>query len=127
MKELPKTWDDIFIVDGYYTSDDSEVLTTCGKTTSDKIQNLFVTKEQAEASLALAQLSQLRKQYRQGWEPDWGSYEEWKYCIVFYDDKHYVDTFYTQHNFLSFQDMETATLFHNTFKDLIEQAKPLMS
>jgi hypothetical protein len=45
--------------------------------------NTFFSKEQAEAAVALAQLSQLREVYRQGWVPDWTDGSE-KHCILFY-------------------------------------------
>lgn len=93
----------------------------------DKEKNTFATTEQDEASVALAQLSQLREVYRNGWKPDWTDDEEHKYCIEFYQDKIYVDTYTETSHFLSFKDSKTRNLFLKNFKDLIEKAKPLMS
>lgn len=79
----------------------------------EKIKDVFATKEQAEASVALAQLSQLREVYRNGWVPDWNDQEQIKHC-------------FESSLFICFQDGETYDLFYNNFKDLIEKAKPLM-
>lgn len=86
----------------------------------------YKTKEQARASVALAKLSQLRDVYRQGWEPDWELYGA-KYCVVFVGDDTTVKVTTNESEFLSFQEKQTAYLFLENFKDLIEQAKPLMS
>ena len=124
--ELPKSWEDLRRIEGWWSGSNCEILPSNSGTFFFN-KNVFKKKEQAVASLALAQLSQLRDVYRQGWTPDWENDKAIKYCIIFYDDGLYVDTFTHQHNFISFQDMETVTLFLKNFKELIEQAKPLMS
>lgn len=125
-KGLPKRWKDLGDINGYWVGFNCEIIEGYSRSHFGE-QNIFKTKEQAEASLALAQLSQLRDVYRQGWEPDWVCNKTMKNCIIFYDDAPYVDDFANYHNFLSFQDKETAELFLKNFRDLIEQAKPLMS
>jgi hypothetical protein len=89
-------------------------------------RNIFKTEEQAKASLALAQLSQLRDVYRAGWVPDWEVYNV-KWCVFFRGNTINVGSLQNASEFLSFQDKETAELFLENFRDLIEQAKPLMS
>lgn len=125
-KGLPKSWEDLKNVSGYWVHNYCGTVRFDGQI-SHTNRNTFKTKEQAEASIALAQLSQLRDVYRQGWKPDWVCNKTMKNCIIFYDDAPYVDDFANYHNFLSFQDKETAELFLKNFRDLIEQAKPLMS
>lgn len=124
-KELPKTWFELGEIKGAYTISNI-VHETAFLFAESCHKNVFATKEQAEASLALAQLSQLREVYRNGWKPDWtdGSY---KYCIYFCNDLINFCTNYETSLFLSFQDKETRDLFLENFRDLIEQAKPLMS
>jgi hypothetical protein len=124
--DLADSWEDIFFIQGYYVNDDSEVVAGAGKTTNDGNRNIFNTKKQALASLALAQLSQLRDIYRQGWEPDWSDLETPKWCIYIYRSEIVVEPFIYSPNFFSFQDEETAYLFLDKFKNLIEEAKPLM-
>ena len=123
--ELPKTWSELKVITGAWVTEKSSTLRA--STEADQInKNVFATKEQAEASLALAQLSQLREVYRNGWKPDWDNGEN-KYCIYFIGDE--LKTFCITHTsfFLSFQDDETRDLFLENFKDLILTAKPLMS
>ena len=87
---------------------------------------LWATMEQAIASDALAKLSHLREAYRNGWTPDWTDCNT-KYCIVFYNGKIEESRAKNLSHFLSFQDEETADLFLENFRDLIEKAQPLMS
>jgi hypothetical protein len=125
-KELPKSWEDLKKIEGYYVGS-SSYIGYAGHSTDDENKNIFVTKEQAEASIALAQLSQLREVYRNGWKPDWTDANKFKYIIEFYDNKIWTDTYTNSSQFLSFQDAETRDLFLENFKELIETAKPLMS
>ncbi|MEN8883863.1 MAG: hypothetical protein ABF244_06500 [Flavobacteriaceae bacterium] len=126
INKLPSSWEDLKRIEGYYIDDNSNV-EFYSFTPVPSNQNTFKTKEQAKASIALAQLSQLRDVYRQGWQPDWIYTRENKYCIVFTYDNMIVDSFCNINHFLSFQARETAELFLENFRDLIEKAKPLMS
>ena len=124
INELPNSWKELEVIDGYWVSALSRV---CSYTSEASLtsKNTFKTEEQAEASIALAQLSQLRDVYRQGWEPN----EEERflqYIIMFSGNKPHI--YYIQGScFLSFQNSKTAELFLKNFRDLIEKAKPLMS
>lgn len=124
-KQLPKTWEELEEISGFWVSSESKTHSFTCKTFIDT-KNLFATKEQAEASIALAQLSQLREVYRDGWKPDWSG-NGIKYCIIFEQKKIIINKNTFVHRFLSFQDKETAELFLENFRDLIETAKPLMS
>jgi hypothetical protein len=124
-KELPKSWEELIRIEGYYVGTSGYVCDYQGAT-SGQNKNLFATQEQAEASLALAQLSQLRKVYRQGWKPNWDK-EDNKYCIFGNEFGIRVQINYRYPKFLSFQSAEVADLFLSNFKDLIEKAQPLMS
>jgi hypothetical protein len=124
-KELPKTWQELQSIKGAYTISNI-VHETAFLFAESGHKNVFATKEQAEASLALAQLSQLREVYRNDWKPDWKNDKE-KYCIYFNGNKIQKDIYFSTNVFLSFQDKETRDLFFENFGNLIEQAKPLMS
>lgn len=113
-KTLTKTWEELGIISGYYVNSNSKIELYCFKTQQIN-RNVFATKELAEASIALAQLSQLREEYRQGWKPDWKNYDQKKYIIR------------SEDSFLSFKSAEIRDEFLNNFRDLIETAKPLMS
>jgi hypothetical protein len=126
-KQLPKTWEEIGEISGYYVTNSLDIIgANKYHTTYKDNKNVFATKEQAEASIALAQLSQLRDVYRNGWVPDWTD-DEYKFCIELYANEINKDYYYGQNNFLSFQDKETRDLFLENFASLIETAKPLMS
>ena len=125
-KGLPKSWYDLEKITGYYVSDKAEIDSTSICDCLNVHKNIFKTEEQAEASIALAQLSQLRDVYRDGWIPDWTGGMD-KYCIVFFDSRIKKDKFTFYNHFLSFQDIKTRDLFLENFIDLIEKVKPLMS
>ena len=126
LNELPKTWEELGYIGGVYVGNFSKIFKACFRTCLSEEKNIFKTEEQAKASLALAQLSQLRDVYRAGWLPDWDGYE-CKFCIFFSGNTIYVGIIQSSNEFLSFQDEKTAKLFLENFRDLIEQAKPLMS
>ena len=64
--------------------------------------------------------------YRKGWTPDWTTIQD-KYVVCIDDqDDMYIDYVYSSRNFLAFQDQETAELFIENFRDLIEKAAPLL-
>jgi len=83
-KALPKSWEELGIVDGWYVKSVSGV-SKLQETEKVSFQNTntFATREQAEASIALAQLSQLMKVYNGDWVADWEENSN-KYCIHFF-------------------------------------------
>ena len=124
-KQLPKSWEELGEINGWFVNNGSgiEDVRQVGIYLSHR--NVFATKEQAEASLALAQLTQLREVYRQGWIPDWkkGSL---KYIIKKYEGEIVGDLYFIGSYFLAFQSEEVRDLFLTNFKDLIEKASPLL-
>lgn len=125
-KALPKTWGELEGIRGYYVGADSFIREAiCTPLNHNK--NTFATKELAEASIAMAQLSQLREVYRNGWNPDWEDINSVKYVIEFVQDQIEENHYYNTSQFLSFQSPEIRDEFLNNFRDLIETAKPLMS
>jgi hypothetical protein len=125
-KQLPKTWEDLKEISGYYSNMHSSIIDVEYHEAINGNQNIFATEEQAKASIALAQLSQLRDVYRNGWVPDWSDNKN-KFCIIVVENEFLTDCFKRTNKFFSFQDYQTRDLFLENFKDLIEQAKPLMS
>lgn len=125
-KELPKSWEELDIVKGFYVDSLSEIASTVEDTCVEEYnRNIFPTKEEAEACIALAQLCQLRDRYNDGWKPDWKKDND-KYTIIYSSDK--IDTsfsIYTQ-RILSFKTQELRDKFLKNFKDLIEIVKPLL-
>lgn len=125
-KQLPKTWEELGRMSGGFISSGGTFFSATGVRTTSVNKNVFATKEQAEASIALAQLSQLRAVYRGRWSPDWMD-TKIKYCIMFDNGEIERRVAMNISHFLSFQDEETRDLFLENFRWLIEKAQPLMS
>jgi hypothetical protein len=121
-KELPKTWGGLTETEGWYVNGACEIKYVTG--TSCEInahRNIFVTEAQANAAIALAQLSQLREVYRQGWVPSFPNH------VIVQEKGEIVAVRHDYRNvFLSFQSREIRDEFLKNFKDLIEEASPLL-
>lgn len=124
-KALPKTWEELERIKGCFVNSNSDI-GICDSYTKSSVRNTFPTRVLAEASIALAQLSQLREVYRQGWKPNFNDGED-KYIICFYRDTINLTICGYRHFFLSFQSAEIRDEFLENFRDLIETAKPLLS
>ena len=122
--KLPKTWEELGSVKGYHVSDNVDSILSLYSNPWNK--QVYRTKEQAKASIALAQLSQLMFVYNEGWQPDWEDANERKYCITFNVDTLSLSKLLTTQHFLAFKTREIRIKFLVNFKDLIWQAKPLL-
>lgn len=124
-KQLPKSWEELEEIDGYWVNGLSYPSYISLRKPHYKDKNTFFTEEQAKASISLAQLSQLREVYRDGWVPDWSNWPM-KYCIVKYQGHFLCENYYKTAHFLAFQSPEIRDEFLANFKDLIEEASPLL-
>ena len=126
-KELPTKWEDLKKLKGYYVNDLSEIfnLRNANMTIS---KNLFPTKAEAEACLALSQLCQLRDAYNGEPLADWCDWSDanTKYCICFYEDKICKTKNRGDEKILSFKTDKLRDKFVKNFEDLILTAKPLL-
>lgn len=122
--ELPKRWGDLGEIRGYWVVGDSSVNSLSRRSVEKGHKNVFLRKEQAEASIALAQLTQL--------------YDRWKGEPVPAGSTIYSPT-YTRHPSriqvkawdntpapFGFPDKVRCSEFIDTFRDLLEQAAPLL-
>ena len=125
-RKLPKSWEDLYEVGGWFVDFQSKVVTSGSMRTADSVKNRFPTKEEAEACLALAQLCQLRDRYNDGWKPNWEDYNETKYCIEFCQGRIETIDRVNCHKILTFKTEDIRDKFLENFKDLIETAKPLL-
>lgn len=124
--KLPKTWEELGKISGWCVdNDDSRFIHISNTKTFSANKNLFFSKEQAEASLALAQLSQLKQVYNDGWEPDYTMHNN-KYIIYIFGNCIETSIVTTELNFLAFKTADIRNEFLKNFKDLIEIAKPLL-
>lgn len=125
-REFPKSWEDLKNIGGYYVSSQSDIK-YCYENCQDSInKNVFPTKREAEACLALAQLCQLRDRYNGGWKPDWKDDGEIKYCIEFFKGKIEKEYHYITKRVLCFKTRELRDKFLENFRGLIKTAKPLL-
>ena len=125
-KELPKSWEDLKEIEGFYVDNYSEVTVFEYYFNAEENKNVFPTKEEAEACIALSQLCQLRDRYNDGWKPDWNNGKEYKYSIVINHGRPFVETYFNVQKVLSFKTEELRDKFLENFRDLIEIAKPLL-
>ena len=123
--KLPTRWEDLELITGTYVTVNSGTEYASGHNISPENKNVFATSEQAKASLALAQLSQLMRVYNDGWEPNWTNGSE-KFIIYFYSGNIKTGNMFCNSAFLAFENGIIRDKFLNNFKDLIEQAKPLL-
>ena len=125
-KEGPKSWEDLGEIEGFYVGASSMVCISRTHCTSYDYKNVFTTAEQAKASIALAQLSQLMKAYNGDWVPDWTNELESKYIIIFWADRIETHCFSATRQFLAFKTPELRDEFLKNFHELIMEAKPLL-
>ena len=124
VKELPKSWKELEHVNGFYVNSNSNVCLGTSMTV-DSSRNIWPTKEYAEASIALAQLLQLRKVYNAGWEPNWNG-GSFIFTISNFGNTFSLESCLSMTGVLSFKTKGLAQQFLTNFKDLIEIAKPLL-
>jgi hypothetical protein len=130
---LPKTWEEFCkknpIKPGecLINSASGICVTNCPEDVRDTIidKNYCVSKQDAEAFLALMQLRQLRKAYVKDWEPDWSKPIN-KYCIAPHDCRFEISLYGHVSRALSFPTHELAIQFLTNFRNLLEIAKPLL-
>ena len=131
-RKLPKKWEDLYKVGGWFVDFHSDVVTSGSMHTGDSVKNRFPTKEEAEACLALSQLCQLRDRYNEGWKPDWEDRAQNKFIIYIHPnneilfDKISANTHAISRHLLTFKTEELRDKFLENFRDLIEIAKPLL-
>ena len=124
--KLPMSWEELKEVKGYFIHQNSDINI---HPMIDKAvaynRNVFPTNEEAKAMLAMAQLCQLRDAWNGGWKADWENDTE-KYCIYSYNCKLEKSAFNYTYNPMAFKTEELRNKFMETFKDLLEEAKPFL-
>ena len=127
-KELPTKFEDLKIIKGYYL-DSTCFVSGYGDEPNDFNKNVFPTKSEAEACLALSQLCQLRDAYNE--EPladwcDWDNDSIYKCVIFFTNNKIYKTSTVNSQEILTFKTIELRDKFVENFEELILTAKPLL-
>ena len=86
----------------------------------------IVPTEYGAPFIAMMQLISLRQEWIGDWKPDWTCGHSDNYCIICAGDRFEMCIFRQCRYALSFPTKEMAEDFMNTFKDLLEIAKPLI-
>lgn len=125
-KELPKCWEELDIVKGFYVDSLSKIASTGEDTCAEEYnRNTFPTKEEAKAALAISQLLQWRNKTLGDWKPDFKSHEYY-YAIVSHQYEIKIRHTNFIHHILTFETHTQAYEFMKNHKELLEQAKPLL-
>ena len=119
-KQLPKKWEDLKEIQGYYVTQNSKISTPLSNLVLIEKHNIFATHNQAKSAIAMAKLSQLIAVYNGDWVADWKNLNQNKYCIVSDGKCLSIFKYLMIKEFLAFKDMETAEEFLNNFRDDIE-------
>ena len=86
----------------------------------------FEDKEDAVTFAAYSKLLKMRKQWLGGWEPDWTDEGQIKHTIYAKGNKVEPSESLNLHRSMSFPTIQMRDEFFNTFRDLLEIAKPLL-
>ena len=121
---LPMSWKELGDISGYYIDSTSSLVNCYGFSSKGK-ENLWPTKELAEAALALSQLLQLRDRWNGDWKPDWTDGSA-KYVLTVIGNTVEANEYGVVNKRLAFKSEELRDKFLETFRDLIETAKPLL-
>ena len=121
-----KQWEELDEVGGYFISDFSETGGINPQPTLKRNRKIFHTLEQAKASIAMAQLSQLMAEVNGNWKPNWYDGDEKKFVIYFLGDHCVWNASHCKQRFLAFPDGKIADKFIETYRELINIAKPLL-
>ncbi len=126
--ELPTKWEDLKKLNGYFIGYSSQLTKTGEILTIEENKNVFPTKAEAEACLALSQLCQLRDAYNGEPLADWCDLSDGttKYCIEICDNKISKDYYFSTQRVLAFKTEQLRYKFVENFEDLILTAKPLL-
>ena len=124
----PRSWEEYcrnFKGQFYYIQDDKDNIATSFTPNGliSEYKNYVPLEELAESFLAMMQLMSLRQEWIGDWEPDWS---KGNYCVAATNSGIFAGVLVNFTHPLSFPTQEMATDFMNTFKDLLEIAKPLI-
>lgn len=129
-----KSWEDLGEISWYHVDDEDCTIKHREdvKAEYNKYWCLRATKEQAEASIAMAQLSQLMKNVNGDWKPDRNE-RKTKYIIYIrlwvvdvWDNWICGQSVFYWKRFLSFPTREIRDTFLENHRELIEKCKPLL-
>jgi hypothetical protein len=120
-KQLPKSWEELDIVKGFFVQNDSVIWTADPVKAVPSNQNVFATENQAEShGKAASKLSQVMAVYNDGWVADWNNGNQLKWCILFVPKNLKIHTSFVTKHFLTFKTKELAKEFLENFREDID-------
>ena len=123
---FPNSWEELKEVKGYFIHQNSDInFHPIIDRAVAYNRNLFPTIEEAKAMLAMAQLCQLRDKWNEDWKPDWNN-QDLKYVIEVNSNLLVAITVRYNSAPMFFKTREVRDNFMETFKDLLEVAKPFL-
>lgn len=128
-KGLPKTWKDMGYITGcvvHWNHFEGVGILGSDVEANQRNRAIWPTEAEAEASIALAQLCQLRDRYNGGWRANWTDTNHEKFCIGVLSGGIAAFDWYRLQHVLCFKTEELRDEFMKNFADLIEKAKPLL-
>lgn len=119
-KEKKITWEELGEVAGYSIASAGEIELEVQTPTWG--YDIFKTKNQARAAIAMAKLSHLmaHEYYNGDWRPDLKD-DNWKQVIAYYGGNICRDKYMDLAHFLTFKDEETRDRFFSHHRELIEE------
>ena len=120
-----KSWEELDKISGWFVDSNSIIFEIEHPQVVEKNQNVWATKEQAEACKAMSMLSQLMKDVNGGWKPNWLDHQA-EYVISFVGDNINIGLSLMSHHFLAFETKEIRDTFAENHRDLIMKAMPLL-
>lgn len=124
--KLPKKWEDLKELSGFYITANSDIYNVVGIKQSDKDKNTLPKKELADAMLAMCQLLYLIDIYNDGWVPDWVNAGCMKFVITNVNGKLRTGIVSSVSHPIAFKNSDVRDEFLTNFRDLLEIAKPLI-
>lgn len=132
IKDDGMRWEDLDSIAGYYINGQAEIVEYREQKPSNNAKNVFPTYEDAEASLAMAQLLQLRNHYNEGVKFEIGEeYDEKVWYVHFNSDRDgNYDVVVNSSNHcwcsLVFTSEAVARRFAREQRELLLKAKPFL-
>lgn len=132
IKDNGMRWEDLDSIEGYYINGQSEIVQYREQKPSNNARCVFPSYEDAEASLALAQLLQLRNHYNKGVKFEIGQIYDEKIWYVHFNSldsvEYDIQVGSSNHCYcsLTFVNEETARRFVREQSELLYKAKPFL-
>lgn len=120
-KQYARSWEELNYTDGYHVGLYGRIEYILNNMQLSNM-NIYATRNQANAALAEAQLSQLLKEIYEGenWFPDWKDGEQDKYCVFLDPYGLRIVLQRTSVKFIALPTEELAEQFLKNHRDLIE-------